>query len=437
MEVKCKADPVEFVQAISIARSQPGVDKAFFEPDGGMEAYVEKVSSLKQIAHAFQVNGKVKLGSRQIELEGALHNQFRRLFQRSLQAFAEEYTGISSLEKDCLITLIDQREETQEAGQPYNFTKGIFQSVDRLFEDFQQGKAVSLSSGYTGHSVIVSFEDNYLLIANKGGETRRPVEVYQIDRQKVTKQHFQEILDLMREDKALTKEPKEAYNKWYGSLSNKFHATKNSLCLCIEQAYPFSSYQYVGNCVWESLQTSVYGSLLLNRLKNGYDKLTASEKKIVIADTNKVFQQWQEFLKLVSLARYVTTFKATSIENLDQNLLRKIFRQYWSSHPIFLPYIEKMESLETEYMKKLQGLSLTFAKAERHYYHKLRSVPYVVQDLTKVWIPSVLSTGASALAYHFHVPKIIQERLFGNLLLSSYGFSLIQTVRLARRHFAI
>lgn len=414
---------------------------SFFDQFGGMKAFVEKRSSMIQVAHAWQIGGISYINNHRVDLEGTIFVDFRKTFQKSLQDFHTTNNEIvSPKETELLCSLLDERE-----------VEVFKQDASVLFEDFLKGKPVSISSGFKGHRVIIAFDKDYLIIANKGMATRRPIELYKISPAKITKSNFQEIISLINEPEAM-------YNKWLSNISHKFNATKDSLSLFIEQVYPLSSYQQVGNCVWESLQTCVYGILMLNRLQDKFDESTPIREKTLIDTTNKVFLQWREFLQVQSLERY---FRANStpsnplpcltenskeespnepstFEGIDQNLLRNIFRQFWSTKSTSIEFKHAMDKLESQYLKTLSGFRLAHAKTEKLYYNQTRQFPYIIKDLVTVWTPSVLSTAIAAASCALP-PSIRPEpkNLGIYLLLPSYSHSIFRTVQLTRRYFAV
>ncbi|MDP1608894.1 MAG: hypothetical protein Q8L98_06235 [Chlamydiales bacterium] len=429
-----------------IPSDEPSNKISFYDQFGGVKVFIEKSSAIKQLAHAWQLAGVAYINTHPIKLEGTRFVDFRKHFKKSLQDFLTTNHAIISLkETEFLSSLLNERDSKLE-GEIF-----FKQDASLLFDDFQKEEPVSISSGFQGHRVIVAFDKDYLLIANKGAATRRPIEVYKINPEKITKAAFEEIINLADQSE-------ETYDKWLSNISHNFDATKDSLSLCIEQAYPLSSYQEVGNCVWESLQTCVYGMLLLNRLRENFDEL-ASSKTIALVDTsNKVFLQWREFLQIQSLERF---FRANStpsnplpylianpneeslddlitFEGIDQNLLRNVFRQFWSTKSISIEFKEKMDKLESQYLKNLHGFALTSAKIEKLYYNQMGQIAPIVKDLAKVLAPSALSTAVVALVYTF-TPEITPEFInhSGRLLVPSYSYSILRTTQLARRYFAI
>lgn len=407
----------------------------FFEQFGGFKAFSEKFNSIKQVAHAWQLGGVGYINNFRVDLEGTRFVDFREIFQANLQEFSKGNPDIISLEEsEILNSLLNER--SQEASL--------------LFDDFQKGKPVSISSGFKGHRVIIAFDKDYLLIANKGLATSRPIELYKINPEKITQAAFEEIINLRIESEA-------KYNKWLSSISHLFDAKKDALSLCIEQAYPLSSYQEVGNCVWESLQTCVYGTLMLNRLRGGFEKLEPNKKITLIATSNKVFLLWKEFLQIQSLERFFRAHSPPSnplpnlienpksldniisFEGLDQNILRNILRQFWSTKSTSIEFKHKMDNLESQYLKTLQGLALTYAKTEKLFYNHMSQLPYIVKDLATVWAPSALNTAIAVLSYALLPPTIKPEpkKLGIFLLLPAYSYSIFRTIQLARRHFAI
>jgi hypothetical protein len=422
--------------------NEQGLNKtSFFDQFGGKNAFVEKQSSLKQVAHAWQIGGTGYINKHRFDLEGTRYIDFRKTFQKSLQNFSTTNNEILSLkETELLCTLLEERE-----------VELCEQDAAILFEDFQKEKPVSISSGFEGHRVIIAFDKDYLIIANKGMATRRPIELYKISPEKITKVDFQEIINL-------SDKPEAMYKKWLNNISNKFNATKDPLSLFIEQAYPLSSYQQVGNCVWESLQTCVYGILMLHRLQDKFDESALIREETLIDTTNKVFLHWREFLQIQSLERYFcanrtpsnplpcltgnskeeSPNKLSTFEGIDQNLLRNVFRQFWSTKSTSIEFKQTMDKLESQYLKTLNGFRLAYAKTEKFYYNQTKQFPHIIKDLATVWTPSVLNTAIAAASYTLPPSIRPEPKHFAiTLLLPSYLYSISRTAELTRRYFAI
>lgn len=445
MSVKKTLDSASIIS--SIPSDEPDNKISFYDQFGGVKVFIEKSSAIKQLAHAWQLAGVAYIKNHSIKLEGTRFVDFREHFKKSLQDFSTTNKAIISLkETEFLSSLLNERENRLE-GEIF-----FKQDASLFFDDFQKEEPVSISSGFQGHRVVVAFYKDYLLIANKGAATRRPIEVYKINSKKITKAVFEEIINLADQSE-------ETYHKWLSNIYRNFDAKKDSLSLCIERAYPLSSYQEVGNCVWESLQTCVYGMLLLNRLKENFDGLASSKTMALVDTSNKVFLQWREFLQIQSLERF---FRANStpsnplphlmanpneesldglitFEEIDQNLLRNVFRQFWSTKSISVEFKDKMDKLESLYLKNLHGFALTSATIEKSYYNQMSQFAPIVKDLASVWVPSAIATAFVGLVYILAPeirPKItdVARPLLAPFL---YSYSVLRTIQLARRYFAV
>lgn len=436
----------------AIVVSPPQQSSLKTSPTPKYASFVKAITAIKEAGHAWQVGGTFQFKNLKIELEGTVSIDFKKRFQDSLRDFAASYPKmINNEELNFLCSLLKEREITRSQEELQNYLRSLqegrisdqfVQSSDLLYDDFLKGEPISISSGFLGHRVIVSIGKDYLMIANKGAAVRKPIEVYKIDPQTITKAHLQEIIDLRLK-------PKKEYQQWLKAISEKFKTSKDAVSLCIEQAYPISNYQEVGNCVWESLQTCVYGMFLLHRLKESKNPF---ESRIDIEKTNQTFLFWREFLQLQSLEKifrecnnYPNLLSSLNeknenqqitFEKIDTTFLRNVFRQYWytllpSSH-----FKNTMDKLESLYFRTMSGPALHYAKAEKFYYNQISRFPYVVKDLTKVWMPSVAVTTALAASAYFWPPARNTEFLC-RILAPLYSFSLFHTYHIARRHFAI
>lgn len=388
----------------------------------------------KQLSHAWQIEGNIDLPNRlKINLTGMNLFNFKYILRSGLSGFSKKHSDLLSGEDAShLCTLLADRESSY-----------LKQDAGLLYADFQKGSPISVLTGFKGHRIVVSFDGDYLIVANKGGETRKPLELYKIDRKKVDAAAIQQLLDL-------TSQESDGYTKWLKAVDKHFGAAKDSLCLCIEQAYPLSSFQQVGNCEWESLQTNVYGAMLLHRLKNHF---TSQEKAELIASTDRTFQEWQQFVQLESLGAFFNVFdikeNGVPFETLDPSLLRSLFVQYWSTQSPSSEFKEKMDELETRYFQSLDNMTRALRKTEKICYTQMSQVPYLAKDLASVWMPTALATTCtiaidSALFNYFPVTPLIPIWPLSYLntnnlrvLAPFYAYSLYYSTQLLRRNFAI
>lgn len=307
----------------------------------------------KQLSHAWQLGGKIDLPNRlTINLTGMNLFNFKYILRIGLSEFSQKHDNLLPKEDlSYLSTLLADRESSS-----------LKQSADLLYADFQKGSPISVLTGFKGHRVVVSFDGNYLILANKGRESRKPLEVYRIDRLKINATVLQRIIDL-------SSQRAEDYAKWLKQIHEHLSAVKNSLCVCIEQAYPLSSSQQVGNCEWESLQTNIYGALLFHRLKNC---LTRKEKETLLTSTNQTFQEWQQFMQLQALGTFFEIFNikesGIAFKKLDPGLLHSLFIQYWSTPSPSIEFKTKMDELETHYFQNLDSMTRALRKTEKIYY---------------------------------------------------------------------
>lgn len=388
----------------------------------------------KQLSHAWQMEGNIDLPNRyRIDLTGMNLFNFKYLVRHGLTGFSNTHCDLLPKEDAShLCTLIADKESSY-----------LEQDAALLYADFQKGSPICVLTGYEGHRAVVSFDGDYLILSNKGGETRKPVELYKIDRKKVDAAVIQQLLDLKSQES-------ENYTKWVKAIEENFGAAKDPLCFCIEQAYPLSSFQQVGNCEWESLQTNVYAALLLHRLK---DRFLLEEIKDLIDSTNRTFLELQQFIQLQTLESFFKTFNVQEdgipFESLDPSFLRSLFVQYWCTQSPSSEFTEKMDGLETRYFQSLDEMTRALRKTEKLYYTQMSRVPYLAKDLAKIWMPTVLATTCS-LAFNSAISRYIpltplipiwplsyftSQNL--QMLTPFYSYSIYYSTQLLRRNFAI
>ncbi|MCP6756309.1 hypothetical protein NL533_32280, partial [Klebsiella pneumoniae] len=84
-------------------------------------------------------------------------------------------------------------------------------------------------------------------------------------------------------------------------------ATSDTLLNLIENGYPSHPQQIVGNCAWESTETTLYGILALKRLtKEASSPLSFSKENLKTVQES--FQHWLQFVQLEVLENYLKNY---------------------------------------------------------------------------------------------------------------------------------
>lgn len=321
----------------------------------GDDAYSKKFLLLKDLSHIFEIAGKGyfsgDVNTYIMDLEGGFSKQFAHSFTNYVAEFSKNYPNrISQKEASRITTLLE------ESGRWEHFN--LFRMIDKI----KKGKKILINTGFHGHSISILFQGDYLIIGNKGAETRQPIEIFKINKEKITKDLLQEIMNLR--DKS-----RDDYKKWLENIENTFETTPHDrLAKFIEGNYPFEDLQIMGNCAWESLKTGIYGSFVLERLKD-YDFNTgdwaAYEK--TIKNANDDFAILQQFFKVSALEKVMKNRQPG-----DDQIILNAFWKSWRIPKWEEGLAEKIEDLERQYLSTLpQKDLLRFKNLKKFFKQKI------------------------------------------------------------------
>lgn len=314
------------------------------------ESYEAESWAQKKLGHKFELSGWT---SAWIDLEGGIPTYFADDIAGSLKAFRMLYPEIVSEQEATLLHSLLER------------SVGSAQSAKQIFDDIEEDLPVVIHTGFTihsrlGHAVAVSIQGGFLIIANKGAATRKPIEIFTIDPRQLTVEKIQELIDLNEKNQ-------KEYEKWLTSLDswpNAFGASHNEITKFLEQGYPFAREQRVGNCAWESVETAVYATLILNRIGLGFATREKAENEILLHEANQAFRSWLEFVQLDGLEHYF--FHFSEKESLDHDLVSRVFEQLWSQG-VSEKFRDKLEELEAFYLSLLDTSDQSAFKTKKVY----------------------------------------------------------------------
>lgn len=344
----------------------------------GQDNSIEDLFTLKLLSHSWSVKGYSTIGGKQKDLEGVeggFSNYFANKMKTSLNLFANRFP--TALTVDELNAVVDPLNKIIDEGSYMDRSR--FQNPARMIEDIRQGKFVFIPTGYKGHSIIVIIHDGYLVIANKGGASRKPIEAYKVDTSTLTESVIQEIIDLHNYSE-------ENYAKWLDSIPTTFNSTQNNFTNLLEESYPLEPTQRVGNCAWESLETAVFAAWLMRRLTK--EKNLDSSTPIV-ENVKQSFSHWVESTKLYALEKYLKELSSSSESSnsrLDQNVILTIFNTAWT-----MPWSEEHEKqlikLEQYYLNSIKSekypwIMFTLVKST----HKIRKTFSRIASFIPTWL---------------------------------------------------
>jgi len=219
----------------------------------------------KMAAHVWEIGerGHFHVG-RTIFREGAHPPYFSEQMIQMLTDFHESYPDEMSPEEYAFIR------EAMIDGIKYRKTYDIANMMQR----HHAGLPITIHTGFKGHCIEIVIWNEYLMINNKGGESRKPIELYRMHPAQMTPLSVfalkvAEIIDLKEKSSS-------HFSTWLESICGNFGAISEEFESIIEKSYPMENKQKVGNCAWESIETSIYALLALHRMvSKGFTKRLA------------------------------------------------------------------------------------------------------------------------------------------------------------------
>lgn len=116
-----------------------------------------------------------------------------------------------------------------------------------------------IPTGFNGHAVSVVFYKNYYCLCNRGSESRRAVEIYEYDMNRLNVKQIDLIKSYYQRDRI------EYKKLFFDDLPKQLSFLSSPLTHLLEEISVLPP-QLVGNCAWESAETSVLASLLLTKI---------------------------------------------------------------------------------------------------------------------------------------------------------------------------
>ena len=310
----------------------------------GPDPYSKEALHEKMLGHVFEIGGVAVLEGVTLARAGFHSPYWSNHIIDTLTKFNDQYPGELSDATFKLLssTLTDGVRHRRQADAP------------AIVARYQSGEPVAIHTGYSGHAVEVFLWGDALVIANKGGHTRSPIEVHTINREKVNDATVTKIL-------ALETSPSDDYATWLRELPTTFDARKSPLHDQLIAAYPFSHRQEVGNCSWESVETAVYALMAMQALSEG-DTRTPRERRNALQEVNRVFQSWLQFTQLEALEAYFSDHEKDAEDRygLDHELVQSIFSQIWKVPSWRIDLYPRMQALETRYTERSDVSAINF-----------------------------------------------------------------------------
>lgn len=303
-----------------------------------------------QLAHAWHLKGTTSLinkDSGQVvlstSLEGArVPGQFHQMC-KDLKLFAETYPELNSPLFKAL-------------GEAVNFSSTV-KTNEEIFNRIEMGLPTFVSTGYKNHEVTLLIWKDQLVICNRGGASRHPLEIFHIDPKSL---NLELIKTIGEESK---KFDSEAYKKlFFEELPVQLSFSQTPLDSRLQNATLLSE-QEVGNCTWLSPMTAIYAMLLIG----GTNEKSAALSSQINSQV-ELYRTWLRFEQISTLERIMkllpqekTPFQTDHF--LIQNAIRRAYLL------VFDPQLTKrLEQLIETYMGTLESEELTQFKTDLCYW---------------------------------------------------------------------
>ena len=243
--------------------------------------------------------------------------QWFYLLNKHFNAFQERYPALLNEREEALLVQIF------DLGSNPN----VYSHADKL-EMIQSGLPVVLNAGFKKHHVNVLIWKDRLILCNRGGGTRHPIQVFHFDPSKFTPAILKEI------ERVKAHGTVEDYKHLFHTvLPEELGLFQTGVDLTLQNALPLPV-QTVGNCSFVSLITAVFAFLLLGKTL-GIDQ----EGKLgPTFDENKI----QE-----AITTYQLWLADEQITTLEENILliKEGRSAYKADHPLIIDALRKAHLL--------------------------------------------------------------------------------------------
>ena len=292
----------------------------------------------KLLAHLWDMKGVSVLGdNRRIELHGGFSDFFLPYILEGIEAFAQEYPQIISAEdKNFLLETLQ-----------YSHYKV---SVDALMQRISQGKPVIMHTGYNTHVIDFVFWRHWLMICNRGAFSKRPVEVYHINRRAITP----EVLKTLRE--RFLCDSQSVMNYFFPAFLRRLDAKLDHWDETLFVQWRGPRDQWGENCSWISFITSIFALLAVSHLLRNPK---GPEHKI-IGGAFEVYETWRQWFIVEHLRKYIKFHTSAEADtSMDAGLVSRIFAQALGRTP------RGRINWRQDFRKRLEDLKKQFE--ETHY----------------------------------------------------------------------
>jgi hypothetical protein len=132
----------------------------------------------------------------------------------------------------------------------------------------------------------------YLVIGNKGALSRKPVEIFKLDKKIITVEFIKNMCSFATYND---------YKRWLAELDS--NSKRDPWMDFVEAQYPASLRQVVGNCASESTRAALYGILALKRLQN--EESTQPHK---LKELQRIYLKMLQFFKIRAFEDFLKVY---------------------------------------------------------------------------------------------------------------------------------
>lgn len=263
-----------------------------------MESYEQfaEYELRKLLANNFSLKTSSSLKGQKFLLAGGLGDIGQIHVAKLLQEFQAHTENFMNLEEAC--TTIENGARKAK-GKP-----------EKIAKQFAMGKTLIFPTGWTKHSIQVSFIGDYMLVCNRGRGRQDPsIKTFKIDRRNHLTLENIERLQKAGSVLDFNKGMKFFYEDLPKSLG--YDASRQDLITKVMEENCVQSTQKMGNCWWLSPKSGVLGIVTIQALLKASSQNYGSEKERredyenIFDSSEAMYKYFSEFTKIQLLKKYV------------------------------------------------------------------------------------------------------------------------------------